>query len=263
MPYESPPAGRLLGSIGLPTANGDRGGMGTTQTIRVQRPFHSRRPVWIIRGVGALVASIVVAAFFFAPAFAFAGHSATGQLAFYPCTQCHPVTLDAEGKPTKPLPIGMAKHEVTLEVHDILGGGTAACVVCHDDPTANPGMLRLSDGSLVEITGDVSRVCQRCHFEKYREWTLGIHGKHEAKCSAAGCHDPHTPSWIYMKALPPFQGTGVEIKAVANREPFQPLAPPPLKPAVYTPIWLAVVAGVGMCVVLAILGYLVLGKVKR
>jgi hypothetical protein len=66
-----------------------------------------------------------------------------------------------------------------------------------------------------------------------------------------------------MKALPPFQGTGVEIKAVANREPFQPLAPPPIHPAVYTPMWLSIVAGIGALVWLSIFGYLVLGKVKR
>jgi hypothetical protein len=36
----------------------------------------------------------------------------------------------------------------------------------------------------------------------------------EAKCTAAGCHNPHTPSWIYVAALPPFQGTGIEVNAV-------------------------------------------------
>lgn len=237
--------------------------MGTVGPKALQRLFHSQtRPRWA-GAASRIGASVAVILTFFACSSAYAGQSATGELAFYPCTQCHPVTVDDQGQPTKALPIGMAKHEVTLEVHDILGDGETACLACHDDPAVNPGMLRLADGSLVEITGDVSRVCQRCHFEKYREWTDGIHGKDAPKCSASGCHDPHTPSWIYMKALPPFQGTGVEVRAVANREPFQPLAPPPLDPAVYTPLWLSIVAGIGSVVWLMILGYLLLGKVKR
>jgi hypothetical protein len=194
---------------------------------------------------------------------AWAGQSATGELAFHPCTQCHPVTLGADGKPTKPLPIGLEQHQITLEVHDILGKDDAACLACHDDPAKNPGMLILADGSMVEITGDVSRVCQRCHFEKYREWEVGIHGNNQPKCSAAGCHDPHTPSWIYMAALPPFQGTGVEIRAVADREPFKPLPGPPVTPPVHTPAFLIVLAAFGVVAIAASVGYLVVGRSKR
>jgi len=196
------------------------------------------------------------------PVSAFAGQSATGEAAFYPCTDCHPVTLDANGKPTKPLPNGMEKHEIVLEVHDILGDGDKACLACHDDPSRNPGKLILPDGSLVDITGDVSRVCQRCHFEKYRDWQAGVHGKNEPKCSAAGCHDPHTPSWIYVAALPPFQGTGVEVRAVWPREPFKPMASPPVPPPVYTPTALIVVAVIGFFYVLVIIGFLTLGRRK-
>lgn len=214
------------------------------------------------RGRLFLAALVLFVAFLAAP-YAFAGQSATGELAFSPCTQCHPVTLGSDGEPTKELPIGLARHQVELEVHDILGEGDAACVACHDDPSRNPGMLLLADGSLVDITGDVSKVCQRCHFEKYREWEVGIHGKDAPKCSAAGCHDPHSPSWIYMPALPPFQGTGVEVRAVADREPFKALAPPPLDPAVSTPLWMPIVTGLGALFVLAMIGYLLFGKAKR
>jgi len=225
--------------------------------------FHSRRS-WVRPShakTALAVFALVLAGCLAVPAHA--GQSATGELAFHPCTQCHPVTLGADGAPTKALPIGMTQHRVELEVHDILGEGFSACAACHDDPARNPGMLLLADGSLVDVTGDVSQVCRRCHFAKYREWEAGIHGKNEPKCSASGCHDPHTPSWIYMAALPPFQGTGVEIRAVAEREPFQPLAPPPLEPAVHTPLWLAIVTSLGSIVILAMLGYLLLGKVKR
>lgn len=209
----------------------------------------------------ALLVSVLAA--LLVPAIAHAGQASTGSQAFYPCTRCHPVTIGPDGKPTKPLPIGLTQHEISLEAHDILGEGDRACLVCHDDPSRDPGKLILSDGSLVEVTGDVSQVCRRCHFEKYREWQVGIHGKHEPKCTASGCHDPHTPSWIYVAALPPFQGTGLQVRAVGEREPFMPLAGPPPAPAVFTPVWLTVVTVLGGLLGIGILSYLVLGKARR
>ncbi len=194
---------------------------------------------------------------------AFAGQSATGELAFSPCTDCHPVTLGADGKPTKPLPIDMEKHEIVLEKHDILGEGDKACLACHDDPSRNPGKLLLPDGSFVDVTGDVSRVCQRCHFEKYQDFIVGVHGKNAEKCTSAGCHDAHTPSYIYVPALPPFQGTGIEVKAVGEHEPFKPLAPPAVMPPVETPVWLMALTGLGVIVSASAIGYLIMGRPNR
>lgn len=195
---------------------------------------------------------------------AFAGQASTGELAFYPCDRCHPVVLGPDGKPTKPLPITLEKHEITLEKHDILGQGDEACLACHDLPSKNPGMLILPDGSLVPVIGDTSRVCQRCHFEKYQQFTAGVHGKHQPKCTSAGCHDAHTPSWIYIAALPPFQGTGIEVKAVGrDREPFRPLASPPVPPPVVTPLWFAIMASIGIAMCVGIVGSLFLGRSKR
>jgi len=210
----------------------------------------------------AALAVFMLAGIFFAPS-AFAGQSSTGELAFYPCTKCHPVTLDAGGNPVPPLPNGFKKHTITLEVHDTLGKDEKACLQCHDDPSRNPGMLIAPDGSLIDITGDVSRVCQRCHFEKYREWQEGVHGKNLPKCTAAGCHDPHTPSWIYVAALPPFLGTGLEVHAVAEHEPFKPLAGPPVYPPVYTPLSLVIVASIGAVIGAGTLALLIMGRSKR
>ncbi|MHB1342426.1 MAG: cytochrome c3 family protein [Coriobacteriia bacterium] len=211
----------------------------------------------------ALLALLTVA-FFTATAPAHAGQSSTGELAFLPCTKCHPVTLGSDGKPVPPLPNGFEKHAIELEVHDTLGTDDKACLACHDDPSRNPGMLVLPDGTLVDITADVSRVCQRCHFEKYAEWKAGIHGKDEPKCSASGCHDPHTPSWIYIGALPPFQGTGIEVNAVgADREPFKPLAGPPVNPPVDTPVTLMILVAFGAVVSAGSLGLLLMGRSKR
>jgi len=211
----------------------------------------------------AVLLLLLVAYFSFAEN-AFAGRASTGELAFYPCDRCHPVILGPDGKPTKPLPVGLEKHEIELEKHDILGQGDKACLACHDNPAKNPGMLILPDGSFVEVTGDVSRVCQRCHFEKYQQWQAGIHGKRQPKCTSSGCHDPHTPSWIYISALPPFQGTGLEVHAVGgDREPFKPFASPPVPPPVETPLWLSILTSLGVLVSLGIVGSLVLGRSKR
>lgn len=194
---------------------------------------------------------------------AHAGAAATGEPAFQPCNRCHPVTLGADGTPSPELPNGFEKHEIVLEEHDILGDGEAACLVCHDEPTKDPGKLLTADGTRVDVTGDVSRVCQRCHFQQYREWQVGVHGKNAEKCSAAGCHDPHTPSWIYVAALPPFQGTGMEVRAVSDREPFKPMAGPPVKPPVYTPLWLSIATTIGAIIVISIIGFLVMGRPQR
>lgn len=216
------------------------------------------------RGQIATVLLVVsAAAFVLGASSAFAGRASTGEAAFYPCTKCHPVTLGSDGQPVPPLPGGFKKHEIVLEVHDVLGTDDKACLACHDDPTRNPGKLKLPDGTLVDITGDVSRVCQTCHFEKYREWKDGIHGKNLPKCTAAGCHDPHTPSWIFIAALPPFQGTGIEVRAVSEREPFKPLAGPPAKPPVQTPVSLVIIASIGAVVSAGTLGLLLTGRSKR
>lgn len=222
------------------------------------QPARFRRAIWF-----CLLAAVFATALSTGASLAFAGQSSTGELAFYPCTDCHPVTLGADGKPTSPLPIDFEGHEIVLEVHDTLGAGSEGCLACHDDPGADPGQLVLPDGSLVDITGEISRVCQRCHFEKYREWQVGIHGKRQPTCTSAGCHDPHTPSWIYVPALPPFQGTGVEVRAVSQREPFAPMAGPPVAPAVVTPVWLMIAATLGGLVILGAVGYLVMGRSKR
>lgn len=213
------------------------------------------------------VALVIVLAIAFSVAVvpdAFAGSASTGKLAFHPCTKCHPVAVGSDGKPVGKLPNGFKKHEIELEVHDVLGTSDKACLACHQSPQENPGKLVLPDASLVDITGDISRVCQRCHFEKYREWKAGVHGKEAPKCTAAGCHDPHTPSWVYVAALPPFQGTGIEINAVGeDREGFKPLAPPPIDPPVETPLWLAIATAIGAASSLGTVAYLVKGRTAR
>jgi len=194
---------------------------------------------------------------------AYAGQASTGKLFFYPCTTCHPVVMGADGQPTKRLPNGFKGHDIVLVGHDVLGEGTEACLACHDDPARNPGKLKLIDGSLVDIQGDIAGVCQKCHSAKYKEWKAGTHGKNLPKCTAAGCHDPHSPQWIYAAPQLPFVGTGFQARMVSQRRPFTPLASPPVPPLVVTPVWLVVGLGVFGIIAAGLLGWLIVGRVRR
>ncbi len=240
--------------------------MSSLEATHAYRATGFRQPIRITAAVAVLAAalSVLLLLQLLLSAPAYAGKASTGELAFYPCTQCHPVTLGADGKPTKPLPNGFQKHEITLEVHDILGEGDKACLACHQSPDKNPGLLIAANGSLVDVSGDTSQVCQRCHFEKYQQWKQGVHGKRAPQCTSAGCHDPHSPSWIYVAGLEPFQGTGMEVRAVsATRLPFKAFPGPPPQPPVYTPAWLTIFASLGFVVVLGLTGLLVFGKANR
>jgi hypothetical protein len=190
---------------------------------------------------------------------AFAGKAATGEPLFYPCTSCHPV--DAKNA-NKKLPNGFKSHQIVIAEHAVLGKGSAACLVCHDDPAADPGKLKLVDGTLVDITGDVSKVCYRCHSAIYKEFEDGAHGHGEAKCTASGCHDPHTPGYIFGEFLLPFVGNGFQVEVLPAKQPFTPLAVPARKPPVETPGWLTLSAIVGVAVAGGIAGTLIRGRSK-
>jgi len=210
----------------------------------------------------------------FSPAAAaFAGQASSGQLFFYPCISCHPVNMVAgpggTEHPSKPLPNGMQGHKIVLEAHDKLGSATSdACLVCHDDPSRNPGKLKLIDGTLIDITGDISLVCYRCHEAKYKDFRQGTHGNHKESCVAAGCHDPHTPNYIYAGPVKPFVGVGFQFKGVGQaRVPFKPLMSPPLPPPTVNPTWFLIAVAVGLFLVLALLvrlvGPVVVERLKR
>lgn len=229
--------------------------------LRAAIPVDGRLPL-VLLGVTALV--LVALTLVLAPATALAGRASSGELFFYPCDSCHPVTIGANGEPLAgTLPIEFAGHEIVLEGHDQLGIGDAACLACHDDPASDPGMLKLADGSLVEITGDTAAVCYRCHSEKYEEWEAGTHGRGQPACTSAGCHDPHTPSYIFADALLPFVGSGFQFKALGGREPFTPYAPPAPAPDVETPDGFVIVVVVGVLAALLQAGSLAAGRLKR
>jgi len=117
-------------------------------------------------------------------------------------------------------------------------------------------MLHAVDGSLIDVkTGDVGKLCEKCHFKKYEDFKAGIHGKGFASCVVAGCHDPHTPNYIYISPLPPFFGTGVQIKGVGlERTPFTPVMPPAVQPPTTNPLWFVIAADVLMVIAVLIFG---------
>lgn len=203
--------------------------------------------------------AIALAVFVLAsPIQTFAGQAATGELLFYPCTSCHPT-----GRAGLRLPNGFKGHQVVLESHDVLGKGRTACLSCHDASTADPGMLKLVDSGKVSVTGDVSRVCFRCHSSKYKEFQAGVHGKRRPACTASGCHDPHTPGYIYATPLLPIQGTGFVVRVLPERRTFKPLPPPAEAPPMETPAWVEFVAALGFVIAGGIAGSFAFERARR
>ncbi|TLM97239.1 MAG: hypothetical protein FDZ75_05045 [Actinobacteria bacterium] len=222
---------------------------------RMRRRKAPRTSLTLILGAAALLAALSVASV------ASAGQSASGELFFYPCTDCHPV---AENAPRSALPNKFEGHGIVLQGHDRLGRTKdEACLACHDDPSRNPGKLRIADGSFVDIKGDVALVCYRCHSTKYKEFVAGTHGRHKAKCTSAGCHDPHTPGFIFAEQLMPFTGSGFQFRVLPTRVAFTPLAGPAPQLPVQTPTAVVVTALLGFAVVAGLLGSIFVRRSNR
>ena len=194
--------------------------------------------LWVRRAAITLCACVLLAAL---ATPAFAARAATGEPLFYPCTSCHPT-----GDPAQELPIDFSGHRVVLDGHAALGVDSEACLACHDDPARDPGMLKLADGTLVEMTGDVSRVCFPCHSAIYREFEDGIHGAGKQKCSSAGCHDPHTPGFIFAGGVLPFTGSGFQFPVLSEIATFTPMAGPPVEAEYHDPEYLRVLTLLGV-----------------
>jgi hypothetical protein len=207
-----------------------------------------------------------LALFVLVPAVAFAAGASAGEPLFYPCTSCHPVTAKNISK----LPNHFDGHPIVLVGHDKLGKGSEACLACHDDAARNPGKLKLADGSMIDITGDVSLVCYRCHEAKYKEWKARVHGLRNLnltgplpKCTTAGCHDPHAPQTIFVSSLLPFMGSGFQAKVLPEKGSFYGFPSPGPIPPPETPWWLNVMTVVGLLVAAGLGVALALERLNR
>lgn len=223
-------------------------------------------PLTLLRvALAAIVLSAVAAAALPAAASegtsgAVRGSAAVGEPLFYPCTGCHPVPAAGGGKG---LPNGFDGHNIVLAGHAALGEGSNACLVCHSDSAENPGVLKVGDGSTVSITGDVSKVCFRCHSAVYQEWKNGSHGAGRNKCTAAGCHNPHTPGFIFGSFLLPFVGNGFQAGVAAETATFTPLASPPVSAPTETPSWMPGLVVVGLIAAGGLTGSLIRGRSRN
>jgi hypothetical protein len=236
----------------------------TDYRARVGARFGSTRLRAAARIFGAFAAACAVVAGCLmaatsAEAASATGRAGTGDLLFYPCSTCHPTGGPAA---ERKLPNGFEKHQIVLGAHRVLGTDETGCLVCHESPEKDPGQLKTLTGT-VSITGDVSRVCYTCHANMYNEWKAHIHGKREAKCTASGCHDPHTPSAMFGKALLPFVGNGFEFRVLPQNSLFMPLATPGNPPPVETPSWLIWASLVGVVSAGGLLTSLIRGRSKR
>jgi hypothetical protein len=117
----------------------------------------------------------------------------------FPCSQCH----DGKGDRT----------QRALDFHDEVQERFAHkrsrrwCLDCHDFEDRD--VLHLSGGERVPFSESYA-LCAQCHYGKYRDWRLGIHGKRVGQWEGAKtyllcvhCHDPHAPA---VKPIAPERG---------------------------------------------------------
>ena len=246
---------------------GPRGGVSAIEPTRSHGVSALRRPAprSARTAVAYAVLLVLILAFFALSTVAYAGKASTGELAFEPCDRCHPVVLGPDGEPTKPLPNGFKKHEIELEAHDILGEGDKACVVCHDEPTKNPGMLLTADGTPgVRHRRDLQGV-PAVPFREVRAVAAGYSRQEPAQVHVSWMPRPaHALVDIHRRtAAFPRDRHGGAWRSESEREGFKPFASPPVQPPVYTPLWLSIMAAIGVFTAAGIVGFMILGRRTR
>ena len=205
--------------------------------------------------------AVTLLAVFAAPALA--GQASSGQLFFYPCTSCHPIAPGSIAA-GRQLPNGFKSHQIVLEGHDSLGQGKAACLACHEDAAKNPGMLKTLDGSLVEITGDVSLVCARCHSGKYAEWQEGHPRSQHAQVHRVRLpRPPHARSSSTPVRCSRLWGAASSSRCCPRRRRSCRCRSAPRTPKPYTPAWFAVAVMLGVVAAGGIVVKLTQGRSKR
>jgi hypothetical protein len=101
-------------------------------------------------------------------------------------------------------------HELVRQHQDHAGKhgkGEVGCNNCHDANRSN--YLRTSAEFPADFT-NTSPVCERCHFEIFRDWKKGVHGKRighwngeKVQSQCIDCHSPHQVTFKQMQASPP------------------------------------------------------------
>lgn len=119
------------------------------------------------------------------------------------CRLCH------MSKALKYLP---AKHRPTKQHADFNNHHGKAEISCHQCHEANNHNLLRTSPDFPATFENPSPVCQRCHFDIFKDWSRGMHGKRTGNWDGAkkvlacvDCHSPHRVSFAPMKAEPPPQ----------------------------------------------------------
>lgn len=116
------------------------------------------------------------------------------------CSECHKLFTEysTEGRPL------MQHQEITMQ-----HGVNKRCLNCHFGDDRDK--LILHDGTLITFD-QASLLCSQCHGTLYRDWQRGMHGKtigswdqrggQQRRLECNECHDPHSPAFKPMAALP-------------------------------------------------------------
>ena len=117
----------------------------------------------------------------------------------FPCSQCH----DGKGDRTKRV-LGFHEDVQARFAHQ---RSRRWCLGCHDFEDRDA--LHLSGGERIPFAKSYA-LCAQCHYAKYRDWRLGIHGKRVGRWEGpktyllcVHCHDPHEPA---VKPIAPERG---------------------------------------------------------
>jgi hypothetical protein len=85
----------------------------------------------------------------------------------------------------------MKCHNVTLQKHNVLGTGSAACIACHGD--IHNLRLKLVNGTTYALNNPIA-LCGECHPDRLQAWEQGTHGSPTEKYApCTECHNPHDP----------------------------------------------------------------------
>lgn len=107
----------------------------------------------------------------------------------FPCSECHEGEVDRTRR-------ALGFHEEIQERFEH-NRSRRWCLDCHDAEQRDT--LHLSSGERIPFTESYA-LCGQCHYDKYRDWRLGIHGKRvghwdgqKTYLLCVNCHDPHSP----------------------------------------------------------------------
>ena len=117
------------------------------------------------------------------------------ELTHFPCKNCHEEGFTLSS-PHKEAAVRRSHRDIELK-H--AGSDIMTCATCHN--FSDIDSLRKNNGASVSFD-HAYQVCRACHFQQFRDWAGGAHGKRHAYWegprvirSCTGCHNPHRPAF--------------------------------------------------------------------